>query len=179
MARANVQWCILSSHAWPSEARGTGSRAAASTHLQNSVVQACALLDAALHWSSTSVSCVALPDAPATPSSRPWQHHWFESPAASSTAGGHSNPVTPYQTPQTHRQHIFFTVESSMAHSSSSHGHAGPKGSGSKVQIAWRVSREAASKPGPVCPAAPLRPRPPIVLCPAAEMGLGQFVTNL
>ena len=174
MATANMQWCILPSHAWPSEAGGAGANSAApgSGILPNSVAQACALLDHALHWRSISADYAALLVAPVTPSTAPRQHHWLKSPSAA--AGGNSNPVTPCQTPQAHRQHFFFTVESPVVRSSN---HAGPY-NGGKVEVAWRVTREATSKPGPVCPPAPLRPRPPIMLCPAAEMGMGYFGTN-
>lgn len=37
-------------------------------------------------------------------------------------------------------------------------------------KVCWRVTSEASGRPGPVCPAAPTRPRPRTVLLPANEV---------
>lgn len=37
-------------------------------------------------------------------------------------------------------------------------------------KVCWRVTAEASGRPGPICPAAPTRPRPRTVLLPANEV---------
>jgi hypothetical protein len=37
-------------------------------------------------------------------------------------------------------------------------------------KISWKVTTEAASKQGKVCPNAPLRPAPPVVLVPVLQL---------
>lgn len=85
-----------------------------------------------------------------------------ESVSSSSVDTAFSKPVNswvalPSQLPQ--QQFLFLAVPTQSRPCKT----ASPK-------ISWRFTTEAASKQGKVCPSAPLRPAPPVVLVPVVQL---------
>jgi hypothetical protein len=126
-------------------------------HLRdNPAAQAVALLDQALQQRYNSSSGAPACFEPASPMAS------VPSPTNSSLA-----------LPQQQQQVVFPAVQQAPMSAAAA--------SNSNQKVCWRVTVEATNKPGPVCPSAPRRPTPPVVLVPAVELtniGLGCLSTT-